>query len=293
MEQSSTTQCPNCNTIFHIKHTDLAVANGKVRCGICQQIFHATVLQQDNANNRQQLLTEPNQNINIETKAQQALSSPPKTPPQYSPDIANDESRIPVLEQKLRPTNDDIHALNIETESVESMLSIKTNVFGDRFLLWLGLSIALILLLAGQWLWFNKSTLSQQPQLRPSYTYICKIFNCIIPAYQSIAELKTNAISIYIIPEQPRLLQVDLILINQAKFDQLLPTIIIQFLDLNAKLLTQENITPNQYMLKNSSMQHLAANIAAHVSFSIKDPGSEAVSYIVKLTASNNIHGYN
>ncbi len=289
MGKQSTTQCPNCNTIFHIQHTDLTVANGKVRCGICQQIFHATILQPDNANNSPHSSAKPTPKLNISNKEQPKSNASSFNYQQYRPSIANDESIIPTLEQKLRPTNEDIHALNIEPESIESILDTKKHIFGDRFLLWFGLSIILMLLLAFQWLWFNKSELSQQPQFRPSYTYICKILGCIIPAYQSISELKTKAISVNVIPNRPNHLQVDLIIINQANFNQLLPTIIIQFLDLNTKLLKQESITPSQYILQGGSLQHLPPNIAVHLSFSIIDPGYDAVSYIVKLTASNNI----
>lgn len=36
------TQCPHCQTCFRIAEAHLKVANGKVRCGSCQEIFDAT-----------------------------------------------------------------------------------------------------------------------------------------------------------------------------------------------------------------------------------------------------------
>ncbi len=35
------THCPNCNTHFSITREDLAIANGKVRCGKCDYVFNA------------------------------------------------------------------------------------------------------------------------------------------------------------------------------------------------------------------------------------------------------------
>jgi predicted Zn finger-like uncharacterized protein len=36
------TQCPHCQTCFRISEAHLKVANGKVRCGSCQEVFDAT-----------------------------------------------------------------------------------------------------------------------------------------------------------------------------------------------------------------------------------------------------------
>ena len=40
-DNSFITQCPHCNTSFRVRHDQLAVANGSVRCGACLQVFSA------------------------------------------------------------------------------------------------------------------------------------------------------------------------------------------------------------------------------------------------------------
>ena len=37
------TQCPHCHTLFRITESQLAMAEGRVRCGFCKQVFNAGV----------------------------------------------------------------------------------------------------------------------------------------------------------------------------------------------------------------------------------------------------------
>lgn len=41
MTDTFTTQCPYCQTSFHLKHSQLSAARGAVRCGACLQVFNA------------------------------------------------------------------------------------------------------------------------------------------------------------------------------------------------------------------------------------------------------------
>lgn len=49
------TECPHCHTLFRITRTQLDMANGRVRCGFCKQIFDARA---DNAPSEDQPLEE-------------------------------------------------------------------------------------------------------------------------------------------------------------------------------------------------------------------------------------------
>ena len=37
------TECPHCHTLFRITEAQLAMAEGRVRCGFCKQVFDAGV----------------------------------------------------------------------------------------------------------------------------------------------------------------------------------------------------------------------------------------------------------
>ena len=41
MSDSFVTQCPHCQTSFRVRHAQLGMARGVVRCGACLQVFNA------------------------------------------------------------------------------------------------------------------------------------------------------------------------------------------------------------------------------------------------------------
>lgn len=63
------TQCPHCQTCFRIAEDHLKIANGKVRCGSCQEVFDATQHLFKNLTDREPITFNP------------AKSAPRPTPP--------------------------------------------------------------------------------------------------------------------------------------------------------------------------------------------------------------------
>jgi len=72
------TQCPHCQTCFRIAEAHLKVANGKVRCGSCQEVFDATQHLFKNLTDR-----EPITDFKLPESppAAPAPSTPPPSPP--------------------------------------------------------------------------------------------------------------------------------------------------------------------------------------------------------------------
>ncbi len=83
------TQCPHCQTCFRIAEAHLKVANGKVRCGSCQEVFDATQHLFKNLTDR-----EPITDFN-----QPASPPPPRVSPKPSP-----STREPITDAQRRPT---------------------------------------------------------------------------------------------------------------------------------------------------------------------------------------------
>ncbi len=290
MDQPLLTRCPHCQTLFHIRQEDLDIANGEVRCGLCLQAFNAAV---QGTNDRNDLSATP-----PPTELKQA-QDPRKTEPEstnpaheqnghaFTATLASKHTP-PLLGQELIPSSEEISALEIGVESIDSILAQKSRPVGRKFSLWLVLSLVFALLLASQWAWVNRSTLSQLPKLRPWYVMICNPLNCEVPAYLAIPQIHTKALTIKADPDQSGQLIVDLIIINRAKFPQSLPSLTLQFFDLNQNLLAQRTFQPGEYLNPSSSLRSMPLNVAIHISFSIIEPNGGAVNYSVQLTPADN-----
>jgi predicted Zn finger-like uncharacterized protein len=73
------TQCPHCQTCFRISEAHLKVADGKVRCGSCQEVFDATQYLFKNLTDR-----EPITDFKQPAPPPAAPPPPPAPPPQQS-----------------------------------------------------------------------------------------------------------------------------------------------------------------------------------------------------------------
>lgn len=292
MDQPLLTRCPHCRTLFHIRQEDLDIANGTVRCGLCLEAFDAIIQASVDKNSPP---TEPATQQTAED-SEQVLHSSTMNPGPFDPKpdqhgdrlrVNTDKKLIPLLRQELIPSGEEINALEIGLESIDSILATRRRQPGRR-VLWLGLSLAALLLLAAQWAWFNRTELSQEPRLRPWYILLCSQLNCSIPVYQAISQIRTEGLTIRADPGQSQQLIVDLIIINEAHFDQPLPGLTLQFFDLNQNLLAQRTFQPAEYLNPSSFLKNMPVNVAVHISFSIIDPGQNAVNYAVQITASTN-----
>ena len=82
------TQCPHCQTCFRIAEAHLKVANGKVRCGSCQEVFDATQYLFKNLTDREPItdFKQPAPTPPVSTKPQPKPTTPTPTPtPTSSP----------------------------------------------------------------------------------------------------------------------------------------------------------------------------------------------------------------
>jgi len=113
------TCCPACRTCFRITDAQLAVAQGKVRCGKCKTVF----------NGRQHMQTSGSRKQTPPAKSATTPPSPPSTPKQQpattkQPDLDNLDlfpaGETPDTDSDLEPTLDNIEAPQLpEEKSVE------------------------------------------------------------------------------------------------------------------------------------------------------------------------------
>ena len=159
------TECPACQTTFRVTDGQLRLAKGKVRCGHCLTVFNAQNPEVVTDTAAKIAETEP-----TDISAEKA-NEPIDTPPQLKAE--------PILlhrEYKSSPS-----------PIISAMLILLIATSG--------------LLLAGQYLWFERATLANEIRLRPIYWYLCDQVDCQLSSKEG---LKLLEVSDTIVRDHPR-----------------------------------------------------------------------------------------
>jgi predicted Zn finger-like uncharacterized protein len=160
------TRCPTCQTHFRVSREQLQASSGQVRCGRCQSVFDAfaSLSAQPPAATRTRPVTTPPAFTQKEQPAE--ASAPPSS-----------EARAGLMEDPAGPTS----------QTHDEILTLPDDLFGSggsaseprRKLPWAIASIVLLLVLAGQALFFFGSEVAASvPSLRGTLTQACDWLGC-------------------------------------------------------------------------------------------------------------------
>ncbi|BBB27330.1 DUF3426 domain-containing protein [Amphritea japonica] len=393
MAANIVTECPACTTRFQVTQGQLKIANGKVRCGSCLEVFNAEVYRCDDLSSpmeaseqshkdplfdqievpafapprrsptgfdkryvipeeeplvADQLNSEPDdeRSVELEQPVQELINTEDINDQQSSPvqttalkanlsvtDIAVDTSTLSsedgALQQSIETRSDnssvpptDVHnkeqsnialsasdttddraASDTVDKPAELPLSPVTDFRPEPVVIkatreepasWAGWTICTLLaglLLASQFMWFNRQQLSVYPELASIYTLACKHLPCHLKTPLALELIKTQQLVVHPQKDYQGALSVTLLLENKAAFNQPFPAIQLSFSDRRGQLISQRIIQPTEY-LKNSKTVpiDMPARTPVKVSFDILDPGRRALSYEAILTIPASIH---
>lgn len=268
MENSLLTKCPHCNTLFRIQSEHLAVAEGEVRCGVCFKVFNATLegLTCDESENPE--------NLHKTSKSEAAEKA----------GQLNVGDSLETKPEQLPPDLSTIQQLIIEEESVEDLLTPNSGLQKMRNpLLWGSLSITALLTLCVQWFWFNQDRYLNDQQWRPWYEQFCQHLPCKLKDYQAVQLIEIERLSIRSHPVFGNALRIELIIRNQAPFSQHLPALEFTFYDINGSAVAKRVFQPGEYTDNSVELNKMSVATPYHLSFSIIDPGEQAVNYGVQF----------
>ena len=206
----------------------------------------------------------------------------------------------------LSVTTDDGAALNTDEIPAERPVSISSPVATFRPepvvikatreepASWAGWTICTLLaflLLASQFMWFNRQQLSTYPELTSIYTTACKHLPCHLKTALVLEMIETQQLVVHPQKNYQGVLSVTLLLENKATFSQPFPAIQLSFSDRRGQLISQRAFQPTEY-LKNTQIApvNMPAKTPIKVSFDILDPGRRALSYEAILKIPTNIH---
>ncbi|MDO6564417.1 zinc-ribbon and DUF3426 domain-containing protein [Amphritea sp. 1_MG-2023] len=152
---------------------------------------------------------------------------------------------------------------------------------------WTVLSLIAALLLAGQYLWFNRQQLSAHPALSSIYQTACQQLPCQLDTAIMLDQIHTLKFVVRPHPEYQGALIVNLLLENQAHTSQPFPAIRLSFSDRLGHLISQRAFQPNDYLNTSQATHMMPVNMTprhpVQIEFEILDPGRRALSYEVTL----------
>ncbi|MEY3220389.1 MAG: hypothetical protein RIT27_1746 [Pseudomonadota bacterium] len=235
MSEQIYTRCPHCETAFRIYPDHLKIAEGKVRCGQCHEIFNALQFQMEELPEH-----EASQEENIE-------------------EIGEDEL---------------LHELEAQERAKLKSRQIRSH------LMWGIVSIFLMGILAGQFIWFTQPNLIlQHPQIRPLLETACEYLQCDLPAtrnpdlfqvvkkYMDRGDKESDTVKLLFIFE------------NKADFPQPYPTLEIRFEDEHKQLVGIRRFTPKEYLDALPEQADLSSGSAAQVELLFQNALKEMHTY--------------
>jgi len=146
--------------------------------------------------------------------------------------------------------------------------------------LWGALCLALVLVLAGQFVFFNFGTLVRQEHYRPLFAAVCPVFGCKVPSQMELNQIRTSNLVVRSHPSFSGALMVDVILYNRADFAQPFPMLELEFSNLAGHPMAKRRFAPAQYLAgEMQGKQQMPSQVPIHIALEIQAPGKEAVNY--------------
>lgn len=229
------TQCPRCRTVFGVTDEQLRARGGMVRCGRCRNVFQADATLFD-------------------------------APPGGGPPAPN----TPVRHEPVLIEEDDVaeeitvsEALAIETES---------NAADERHWPWWLGNLLLLLVLAGQLLWMERTRLLLYPGVRPDVSAVCRALGCHLWWREDITRIELRRVSVTAHPRYRAALEVGFTLVNRAPVGQPYPRVELSLLDPQGSVLARRSFGPAAY--GRDPQARLAPNVGDRVHFGVTRPGT-------------------
>jgi len=171
---------------------------------------------------------------------------------------------------------------NIDLYYEEPTALAKRSVVGRLFIS-IG-CLALALILAAQIAFFQYEKISHIPVVKQGFELACKHIGCKLPELIDLKAIKSSNLVVRSHPLIANTLIIDVVLTNEADFDQAYPRLALYFSDINGKTVAQQIIEPEQY-LNSSDLTKLLMqrDKAIHIALEVSDPGRQAVNYKIRF----------
>ena len=155
---------------------------------------------------------------------------------------------------------------------------------GLRRAVWTLVILALLGVIGSQLAYFQFDRLSRVEALRPFYETACHWVGCKLPELVDVSKIKSQKLVVRSDPDNPALLVVDAIIVNQAHYQQPFPAIGLTFSNLNNDVVAQRIFHPGEYLKGDiKGMKNMPPDTPFQIELRIKDPGQDAVNYNIEF----------
>ena len=138
----------------------------------------------------------------------------------------------------------------------------------------------LVVSLGAQYTYFHFHELSRLPQLRPALAQVCGLLGCELAPQSDVSRIVGTNLVVRSHPFEKNALVIDVILKNQAQFEQPYPVVQLNFEDVNGDPVASRRFLPEEYISDDAlTGATMPPNTPIHLTLEIQDPGREAVNY--------------
>lgn len=259
-------QCPACLTTFMVTPAQLAAHGGVVRCGICSAIFHAE-----------------QRRLDIPPGAEPA-AAPQQEPVTSGKNKRKRSAKIRRMSDRRRRERPKAGAPSDDT-GIPTVTELKALVkprFPWRAAFWGLGNLLLLLLLAGQFLFFYHDDLAKKAAWRPAMAEFCRYAGCRLRPPQNITLFDLLQTTIAPHPKYENALRIRTTLVNRAAFPQAYPWMEVSLTNNAGNVIARRTFTPAQY-LETPPKGMLTSNVVATTLLDVTNPDGKAVGYEIRL----------
>ena len=262
------TKCPECNSVFRITEELLEIADGLVRCGLCDAVFDGK------------------ENLHEESEQQYSPDHDTSTDLQ-EPVEKIDEEDLYVTEDYSNEDHRDDDKTLIESEKVPSAIR---EDFGGGVLskpanplhaaLWTGGAIALALVFLGQITYWQDTDVLP----RTWVNNFCSVVGCKSDIERDLNAIKILNRNIFTHPNVKNALMITSSFVNASENMQPFPLLQIALLNTQGEIVAIRRFSPEDYLVnKNLLTTTMKSNEPVGVRLEVFDPGSDVIAYEIEF----------
>ena len=143
---------------------------------------------------------------------------------------------------------------------------------------WIAL-VVLILLIATQLFFSERTRLAANAQWRQVVLAVCNVTGCSVPAWHEPDAFAMLSRDVIAVPDRPGVLRVQASIRNDAQWPQPWPALVLSLSDANGRLLGSRRFTPHDYLGRTPETALLQAGQAAQLAFDIVEPAPVVVAF--------------
>lgn len=267
------TSCPNCQKQFRIQASQLSIADGQVKCGVCDHEFSALSRLSDVPLTLEQM----NYEFDYEPEENPVAEEEPGEEPEFDIfDQVRPEQEVPekavdseVVKSGEAPSEDDsseeAKSEISESDETDTLSEFPDEILGDipdelretqpvkRSLLatisWAFGALLLLIIIAAQLAWFNRDELLlRYPQLDPIAREICDRLQCEILRYKDISSIKLLNRDVRNHPLYEGSLLVNATMANKSETIQPFPRIQLALFNPGGEVIGYREFNPEEYL---------------------------------------------